>query len=238
MPPGGAPARLEVAIKEKAYGERAALGSLSFILEPGEVGAVVGPSGCGKTTLLRLVAGLDTDFRGRIAAGGAGLAVVFQEPRLLPWRSVEDNVRLVAPNADRLELAVLLARLGLEDHARDFPSTLSLGLARRVAIARALAVKPALLLLDEPFASLDGATAQRLADTLVPIFEAKAATTLLVSHDLVAAARLGDHALVLSERPGRLVKAVGFPQPRPARTPEIIARYIAELSAPQPPQGA
>src|SRR5271170_4152499 len=128
---------------------REALGEVAFALEKGKVGAIVGPSGCGKTTLLRIVAGLDEHFDGSVSRPrSARLAIVFQEPRLLPWRSVEDNVRLVAPDFPEQKLASLFETLELEPHRFHYPGELSLGLARRVALARALAVEPELLLLD------------------------------------------------------------------------------------------
>src|SRR5262249_59750201 len=136
-----------------------------FSLCSGEVAALVGPSGCGKTTLLRIVAGLDRDFDGHVAFPADGrLAMVFQEPRLLPWRTVEQNVRLAAPRASDAGLEMLFQTLGLNAHRDHYPGELSLGLARRVALARAFAVEPDLLLLDEPFRSLDDALAARLRE--------------------------------------------------------------------------
>jgi ABC-type nitrate/sulfonate/bicarbonate transport system ATPase subunit len=129
----------------------------------GNCAALVGPTGCGKITLLRIVAGLDRDFDGIVAIPAHGtLAMVFQEPRLLPWRTVEQNVRLAAPRVTDAGLELLFHTLGLEAHRAHYPGELSLGLARRVALARAFAAKPDLLLLDEPFVSLDDALAARL----------------------------------------------------------------------------
>jgi len=118
------------------------LGELTFSLRGGEVAALVGPSGCGKTTLLRIVAGLDRDFDGNVAFPAHGtLAMVFQEPRLLPWRTVEQNVRLAAPRMTDAGLEILFQTLGLKAHRDHYPGELSLGLARRVALARAFAVE-------------------------------------------------------------------------------------------------
>src|SRR5207302_1954947 len=128
---------------------------IAFTARHGETVALVGPSGCGKTTLLRIVAGLDRDFEGAVTRPPGIIGMVFQEPRLLPWRSVEDNVQLIAPGADDATLTALFATLELTAHRGLFPGELSLGLARRVALARAFAVEPNLLILDEPFASLD-----------------------------------------------------------------------------------
>jgi NitT/TauT family transport system ATP-binding protein len=229
--------RLEVAIRAKTYlgasGQpRQALGEIAFALEEGAIGAIVGPSGCGKTTLLRLVAGLDRRFEGAIALPERGrLAFVFQEPRLLPWRSVADNVRLAAPEIDAGELAALFATLGLSDHSGDYPGELSLGLARRVAVARALAVRPDLLLLDEPFASLDAASVAALAAQLTALVEARPVTTLLVSHDVETAIRLADAVFVLSAAPGALLGRVGIPAPRRRLTATAAAEVAQQIAA-------
>src|SRR6202012_2757992 len=141
---------------------------LALRLRSGSFGALMGPSGCGKTTLLRIAAGLDSDFAGkRCVPQSQRLGIVFQEPRLLPWRTVEENIRLVVPSAGApTDLGPLVSTLGLASHMSHYPGELSLGLARRVAIARAFAMRPTLLLLDEPFVSLDEATAIRLRGAL------------------------------------------------------------------------
>ena len=140
-----------------AAGERQdVLADFNFALGAGEVGVFVGPSGCGKSTMLKIVAGLDHDYQGHVAGpAGARIGMVFQEPRLLPWRSVDDNMRLAAPLVDDAKLSELFAVLELNAHRNHFPGELSLGLARRVALARAFAVEPDFLILDEPLASLD-----------------------------------------------------------------------------------
>src|ERR1700760_1536995 len=144
---------------------------LELRLEAGSFGALIGPSGCGKTTILRIAAGLDPDFRGRLRTPGSGrLGIVFQEPRLLPWRTVEDNIRLALPAHDAAaDLTELVEILGLGAHMARYPGELSLGLARRTAIARAFAVDPDFLLLDEPSVSLDEATAERLRNELAAL---------------------------------------------------------------------
>src|SRR5215831_3819059 len=157
---GNTTSRLEVSIRHKSYhgasgGELNVINGLTLALAYGEVGALVGPSGCGKTTLLRIIAGLDPDFEGSVQLPEPGkLGMVFQEPRLLPWRTVEQNVRLAAPEVTAAGLDTLFQTLGLKAHRNHYPGELSLGLARRVALARAFAVEPDLLLLDEPFVSL------------------------------------------------------------------------------------
>lgn len=233
----GDPARLEVSIRSKVYvgaagQSREALQEIAFVVERGRVGAIVGPSGCGKTTLLRIVAGLDRSFEGSVILPRSGrLAVVFQEPRLLPWRSVEENVRLAAPELGDVELRELFATLGLADHRRHYPGELSLGLARRVALARALAIHPDLLVLDEPFASLDVATAASLVDELVDLVEARPVTTLLVTHDIDAAIELADVIFVLSAGPARLLAQVAIAEPRRRLTPGAKAEVALQVGA-------
>ena len=234
--PAGEPGPLEVRITRKAFtaasgGRLDILRDLAFTLRHREVGALVGPSGCGKTTTLRIIAGLDRDFEGTIVRPPAGrLGMVFQEPRLLPWRTVEDNVRLVAPEIAEPELAALFAVLELEAHRTHFPGELSLGLARRVALARAFAVEPDLLLLDEPFVSLDAALAARLREQLMSLVESRAMTTLLVTHDLEEAVRLADRVFLLSARPAHIVAEIPLPIPRRARSDADIASMMADLS--------
>src|ERR1700753_1281048 len=167
---------------------------LELRLEAGSFAALIGPSGCGKTTILRIAAGLDPDFRGRLPTPGwARLGIVFQEPRLLPWRTVEDNIRLALPAHDAAaDLTELVEILGLGTHMARYPGELSLGLARRTAIARAFAVQPDFLLLDEPFVSLDETVAARLRDELVALTTRTKVTTLFVTHNLDEAIQLSD----------------------------------------------
>ena len=207
------------------------LDELAFGLKSGEVAALVGPSGCGKTTLLRIIAGLDRDFEGRVTFPSHGrLGVVFQEPRLLAWRTVEQNVRLVAPHASDADLAALFEMLELPVHRNHYPGELSLGLARRVALARAFAVNPDLLLLDEPFVSLDAELALRLRDQLAELVNRRSPMTLLVSHNLDEAIGLADRLLFLSASPARVLAEIPVASPRGAHNPEKIAALRAEIA--------
>jgi NitT/TauT family transport system ATP-binding protein len=236
MSPAGDPGRLEVEVAEKSFqaasgGMLHVLSGLKLSLRRGEVGALVGPSGCGKTTLLRIIAGLDRNYRGSIALPDHGrLGMVFQEPRLLPWRTVEQNVRLAAPHVNDTTLAALFRTLGLEAHRHLFPTELSLGLARRVALARAFAVEPDLLLLDEPFVSLDDALAARLREELAELVTRSPVTTLLVTHDVDEAIGLADRLIFLSASPARVVAEVPVPRPRTKRTTEELAILRAEIA--------
>jgi len=220
---------LDVSIARKtlrtASGQtRSILHDVDFSLRQGEVCALLGPSGCGKTTLLRIVSGLDADFEGRLVLPREHkIGMVFQEPRLLPWRSVAQNLRLVGTSSDN-DLAEIVAALRLSRHLDHFPGELSLGLARRVAIARAFAVKPDLLLLDEPFVSLDAALAARLREELLALVLKRKATTLIVTHDVEEAIAIADRILVLSAAPGRLIADRTIEAPRGALTEARIAK--------------
>jgi NitT/TauT family transport system ATP-binding protein len=229
MSPAGGSNRLELHIRQKSYrtasGSRLhVLGEIAFSLARGEVAALVGPSGCGKTTLLRIVVGLDRDFDGSVALPAHGrLGMVFQEPRLLPWRTVEENVRLIAPHVSEAALAVLFTTLGLAEHRRHYPGELSLGLARRVALARAFAIEPDLLVLDEPFVSLDAALVERLRGELIELVSRRPTTTLLVTHSIDEAVGLADRVILLSASPARVLSEVPVEHPRSARSATEIA---------------
>lgn len=237
MSRAGVQKTLDVSIRTKRY--RAASGesldvldNVVFRLEPGEVAAIVGPSGCGKTTLLRIISGIDSDFDGDVARPAAGkLGFVFQEPRLLPWRSVFDNVRLAAPDARDKDIDALFAALGLSSHRDLYPGELSGGLARRVSLARAFAVSPDLLVLDEPFVSLDAVLAARLRGELAALVAQRPVTTLLVTHDIDEAIALADRIMVLSPRPARILGEARIAQARGSRDAETTARIRAEIAA-------
>ncbi len=238
MPTFGGAALLELRIDAKSY--RSADGTpvevvrgLKLRLETGSFGALIGPSGCGKTTILKIAAGLDADFRGeRRTPESSRLGMVFQEPRLLAWRTVEQNIRL-ALRTERagVDLKELIDVLGLDAHLARYPGELSLGLARRVAIARAFAIDPDFLLLDEPFVSLDEATADRLRDELVALTTRTEVTTLFVTHDLPEAVQLADRLFFLSDRPTRIILEKELPPPRGTRSKDVVAAISDEMRA-------
>jgi NitT/TauT family transport system ATP-binding protein len=208
-------AALSIRIVRKAFvaadgSTRTVLADLALTVEANEVVAVLGPSGCGKTTLLNIVAGLDRDFTGRIEPeGDRRVGYVFQEPRLLPWRTVSQNLLLAtgcdATAVERVRL--MLERVGLAADAGRFPGELSLGMARRAALARALTVEPDVLLLDEPFASLDPATAAEMRRLVRSLLDDRPRATLLVTHDLAEADEVADRVVLLGDAPARVIES-------------------------------
>ena len=180
--------------------------------------------------MLRCIAGLDGDFAGTIRhPDPCRLGMVFQEPRLLPWRTVEQNIRLAAPGIDEKVLDQLLSALHLASHRTHFPGELSLGLARRVAIARAFAVEPDVLLLDEPFVSLDPPLAAELRRELAALVSSRPTTTMLVTHDPHEAAELADVAYVLAHRPATVAAKIACDTPAARRSAADMARLAEEL---------
>jgi ABC-type nitrate/sulfonate/bicarbonate transport system ATPase subunit len=219
---------LRVAINRKTYrserGEVVALDGLDFGVPAGQFTCILGPSGCGKTTLLSIIAGLDTAYDGAIGRDGTTgerLGMVFQTPRLMPWLSVRDNVRLALEPSPRGEgrAEELLREMQLGGLLDAYPKQLSGGQQRRVALARAFVTDPDLLLLDEPFQSLDAPTAQLLRELLLALWVRRRPTILFVTHDLREALSLGDRVLFLSRGPGRVVLDLPLDLPRP-RGPE------------------
>ena len=238
-------AALSLTLREKrfpAVGEappRRVLEGVRLELAAGERVALIGPSGCGKTTLLNVVAGLDRRFDGTLAlAPGTRLAYVFQEPRLLPWRTVAENLALVldarAPDTPA-RVAAALAEVGLSESGRLFASRLSLGMARRAALARAFVVAPSLLLLDEPFVSLDEPTAQRLRLLLLDLLGRHRAAALFVTHALQEAVTVADRLVVLAGAPARVVSTAEVPLgPAERRRPAAVDAFRRRLLADDP----
>lgn len=192
-------------LERKSFGARQVLGPLSLSVGRGERLAILGPSGIGKSTLLRIFAGLDRDFTGR-RDGDARLAMVFQEPVLLPWRDALANVALPS-GCIATRARDWLAQVGLEGRETQYPRQLSLGQQRRLALARAFAAGPDLLLMDEPFASLDPETAGRMVALTDRLLGATGAGLLLVTHARDEAVALDCRLLTLSGSPARLTAA-------------------------------
>jgi ABC-type nitrate/sulfonate/bicarbonate transport system ATPase subunit len=203
-------------------------------ISPGAFVAITGPSGCGKTTLLNVVAGLDTDFEGEVGLGADAprLAYVFQTPRLLPWRTVRENIALALPDGDARHAGVdaLISQVGLAAATGDYPERLSLGMQRRVALARAFVIEPDILLMDEPFVSLDVATAAGLRALLLDLWSRRRATVLFVTHDRTEAVTLATRILCLGGAPARLLQDVAVELDAPQRAdPELIRTEARRL---------
>lgn len=196
-------------------GELPVLGPIELTLGAREIVAIVGPSGCGKTTFLRIIGGLDRDFVGTVDwRDGAipRIGTVFQEPRLLPWRTVRENLLLAQPTTDAQLADHLLEALDLTPFRDAFPRTLSLGMARRVATARAFAIRPELVLLDEPFVSLDANTAARSKELLLSAWRERPVGGLLVTHDQAEAMALAHRILLLGQRPACILQEIVVPR--------------------------
>ena len=229
---------LEIRIDRKVFTRRdgaavEVLRDLRLTVPLGRVTGLIGPSGCGKTTALRILAGLDLDFTGRIEPSPDRLSfgMVFQEPRLLPWRTVETNIRLaLAPDERARPLDALLAGLGLSEWRDRYPRELSGGMARRVALARALAVRPDLLILDEPFVSLDARAAAELRALVFGEAERRRTTVLMVTHNLREALHHADRLVLLTPRPARVLDTIELPTSRADRTEDRIEAERRKLT--------
>jgi NitT/TauT family transport system ATP-binding protein len=234
--------QLQVRIRRKSYpgSSSAVLQSLEFGAGAGEFIVLVGPSGAGKTTILNLVGGLDRDLDGDIRINGQALTdrhsypvrygYMFQEARLMPWLTVEDNVKLVLQDetgaTERARRLIKEVELGGSEQS--YPNQLSGGMQRRVALARAFAVRPALMLMDEPFISLDAPTATRLREQLLALWAELRPTVLFVTHDLREALAVADRVIFLSGSPARVVKELRVDLPRPR---DVYGRAINDMHA-------
>ncbi|MGV8855844.1 MAG: ABC transporter ATP-binding protein [Devosia sp.] len=228
---------LDIVRKQFADASGPLLADLRLTIAPSSVVALVGPSGVGKSSLLRLLAGIDRDFTGTIAIDGkaphaaATPGFVFQDPRLLPWLSALDNVRAADPAISRDTASAWLAKVGLAAAGALFPHQLSGGMQRRVALARAFSVNARLLLLDEPFVSLDRALVAEMQHVFAQLLEGTRPTVVFVTHLVDDAARLADRAILLDGRPARIVGDIAMPVPPAVRNDATLAAYRAELEA-------
>ncbi|HID20287.1 MAG TPA: ABC transporter ATP-binding protein [Methanophagales archaeon] len=233
----------------KRFGALVVLNNVSFNIYKGEFICALGPSGCGKTTILRIIAQLVPLDEGRIFIHGnelitdsylSDLSVVFQEPRLLYWRTVEENVKLalelkkgMVSDRDEVVVSKALSMVGLADFADAFPHELSGGMKQRAALARALVTEPSILLMDEPLTGLDLRTREDLQDEILRIWKARDMTAIFVTHDPLEVIYMADRIIVLSDRPTRVkeVLKVSLERPRNRDDPRIkeLEKYIRDL---------
>lgn len=231
-----------------------AIESVCFDVKDKEFVCILGPSGCGKTTILNLIGGVEDLEEGEIRIGDKrveanekslqSIGYVFQEPRLLPWRTVEDNLRFVlssknVPKAKWTEIIDFhLNMVGLSQFRKSYPYQLSGGMKQRASLARAFAVKPEILLMDEPFSGLDEITARHLRKELLEIWAKERTTILFVTHNCFEATFLADRILVMTERPGKIHEEIKVDLPRPRMydnvdlfklSSKIVSKFVDEI---------
>ncbi|HLU21454.1 MAG TPA: ABC transporter ATP-binding protein [Bacillaceae bacterium] len=205
--------------------------NLTFSIQKGEIIGVLGTSGCGKSTLLRVLSGLDQQFEGQYSLGDKSVGMMFQEPRLMPWLSVINNITFGAETEKQKLLAnELIELVGLNGFERNFPKDLSGGMAQRTAIARSLITEPDVLLLDEPFSALDAFTKMQLQDLLLSIWEERKTTMVLVTHDIDEALYLCDRIIILRGQPGEIYAEIRIDKAKPRSRGDIqLAEKKAEI---------
>jgi NitT/TauT family transport system ATP-binding protein len=229
-------ARLKVENLSFSFGYDTILDNINFEINEGEVVSIVGPSGGGKTTLLRLCSGLLDRQDGKIENSFETQAIAFQDPRLLPWKNVIDNIAfglkaMGVPSKEREARAKEIAlKFDLEESDFEkFPKELSGGMSQRVSFARALVTKPKLLFLDEPFSALDIGLKRELQDHVMELIDNHEITIFFITHDIMEAIRLSDKILLLAPDPGRIVKIFEFDVPQSKRDDEYVYTQTAKL---------
>lgn len=227
--------RIHIAAKHYHGGNPTAptIRDLRLELASGEFVCLVGSSGCGKTTLLNIVAGLDKDYDGSVEIDTAGeprIGYVFQNPRLLPWRTVRENIALALPKeTDPGDVDHLFEVVGLSAARDVYPERLSLGMSRRAALVRAFAINPDLLLMDEPFVSLDPPTARRVRELVLALWRERPHTVLFVTHDLREAVALADRLVFLTSAPAAILREIPVAIPREQRDEASIEAFKKAL---------
>jgi NitT/TauT family transport system ATP-binding protein len=230
---------IDINIHSKTYpaidqvGVHLAIKNLQLSIKSGEFVCLVGPSGSGKTTLLNIIAKLDKDYEGEITVGRyntqSKIGCIFQNPRLLPWRTVRENIELVLDTSQSLAIVdELLEVMQFTDSQQVYPERLSLGMSRRVSIIRAFAIEPEVLLMDEPFVSLDAPTARQVRELLLKLWHDRPHTVLFVTHDLREAITLADRLIFLSARPMSVVSEIVVTIPRAERHNESVVEVFRQ----------
>jgi ABC-type nitrate/sulfonate/bicarbonate transport system ATPase subunit len=235
---------LELAYKDNQRKILSALGPLSLNIYSGEFLCVLGESGCGKTSLLRILSGLENPTKGSAKLFGSNIekptkqiGIVFQQPNLLPWLTVEDNLALSfkirGEDVSINRIQEILGKVGVNEFGNLKPSELSGGTAQRVAIGRALINNPQIILMDEPFASLDALTRMKMQNELIRIWEIEKITTVFITHDIEEAILLADRIVILTPRPGRIAEIIEVSLPRPRSKINLdyinLKEHITEL---------
>lgn len=233
----GDSSQLKITIEDKTYPgandqPEVAVRDFELSVKRASFTALIGPSGCGKTTIMRILAGLDQDYTGSVTWDEEPrIGFVFQEPRLLPWRTIRQNIMLTAhEDFSERELDELTDELGVKDLLDRYPTELSLGLARRASLARAYASRPNVLLLDEPFVSLDEPTAERLRSLLTRIWTSRPVTAIMVTHNVREAIQLADRLVLMKPRPTSVLAEVPVDLPRGPRYPEDVEAVRLHLT--------
>lgn len=235
---------IHIDIQNKTYSTadsclHTAISDLKLTLPENEFVCLVGPSGCGKTTLLNIIANLDTQYQGEITIDlnhkKPAIGYIFQNPRLLPWRTVRENIELTLDSPQTKIIDSLLDAMRLTDIQHSYPEHLSLGMSRRISIIRAFAINPDILLMDEPFVSLDAPTARQVRGLLIRLWRQRPHTILFVTHDLREAITLADRLVFLSASPMSVISEIEVTIPRTERDNEAtIEKFRQHLLSQHP----
>lgn len=221
---------LKLSNLNKSFGDLSVLHDLNLEIKPQEIVALIGPSGCGKTTLLNIISGLDAPDSGSVECADNHIGYMFQSARLLPWRTVYENIRLVRENVEKDEILSLIDAVGLKGFEDYYPGQLSGGMAKRCALARAFHYGGRLLLMDEPFQGLDYGLRMEMLSMLLDIWHSNRQSVLFVTHEIDEALTVASRIAVLSSRPATVREVIPLPgrEGRDASAPELteIRRHI------------